>query len=196
MKSIFKDNKGAAAVEFAILVPVFFVLIFGMLEFGLFQFHKIMIENIATDIGRISSLGKISDVSCPNTTSRIEYISCVVKIKSKNLINGNQVSVTYTKVATGNFQTPDICLDLPEPSSQPITCKLYQEQNDIPGYQGLNSNNYLGVAGDIIQVTVTYPWQVSVPFVSDYVGKLDPKTGKKSGITLIQASTVIKNEDF
>lgn len=43
-----KDRRGTAAVEFAIVAPVFFLLIFGMIEFG----RMVMVQQIITNASR------------------------------------------------------------------------------------------------------------------------------------------------
>jgi len=42
------NRRGAAAVEFAIIAPVFFLLVFGMIEFG----RMIMVQQIITNASR------------------------------------------------------------------------------------------------------------------------------------------------
>lgn len=43
-----KNRQGAAAVEFAIIAPLFFLLVFGMIEFG----RMIMVQQIITNASR------------------------------------------------------------------------------------------------------------------------------------------------
>ncbi len=43
-----KNRRGAAAVEFAIIAPIFFLLVFGMIEFG----RMIMVQQIITNASR------------------------------------------------------------------------------------------------------------------------------------------------
>ena len=43
-----RNRRGAAAVEFAIVAPVFFLLIFGMIEFG----RMVMVQQIITNASR------------------------------------------------------------------------------------------------------------------------------------------------
>jgi Flp pilus assembly protein TadG len=43
-----KERRGAAAVEFAIVAPIFFLLIFGMIEFG----RAVMVQQIITNASR------------------------------------------------------------------------------------------------------------------------------------------------
>lgn len=50
-------DRGAAAVEFAIVAPVLIMLIFGSIEFGLAVQARTMIENAAREGVRVASLG-------------------------------------------------------------------------------------------------------------------------------------------
>ena len=43
-----KRRRGAAAVEFAVVAPVFFILIFGMIEFG----RMVMVQQVITNASR------------------------------------------------------------------------------------------------------------------------------------------------
>ncbi len=47
-----KSNKGAAMVEFAIVAPLLFVLIFGIIEFGIIMYNKEMITNASREGAR------------------------------------------------------------------------------------------------------------------------------------------------
>ncbi len=43
-----RQRRGAAAVEFAIVAPVFFLLVFGMIEYG----RMVMVEQVLTNASR------------------------------------------------------------------------------------------------------------------------------------------------
>ena len=51
-KSIFFNQKGATAVEFAIVLSLLITLIFGIIEFGLFIFNRQVITNAAREGAR------------------------------------------------------------------------------------------------------------------------------------------------
>ena len=51
-KSIFFNQKGATAVEFAIVLSLLITLIFGIIEFGLFIFNRQVITNAARESAR------------------------------------------------------------------------------------------------------------------------------------------------
>ena len=56
-------RRGAAAVEFALVAPVFFVLLFGMIEYG----RAVMVEQIITNAAREGA--RVAIISGATTTS-------------------------------------------------------------------------------------------------------------------------------
>ena len=64
-KSIFFNQKGATAVEFAIVLSLLITLIFGIIEFGLVMFNRQVITNAAREgarYGIIARQDRLSDV--------------------------------------------------------------------------------------------------------------------------------------
>jgi len=51
-KMIIKDQKGATAVEFAIILPVLFLILFGIIEFSLLLYDKAMLTNACREGAR------------------------------------------------------------------------------------------------------------------------------------------------
>lgn len=191
-----RDQQGASIVEFALIAPVFFFIIMGILEFGLFMFHKVVIESITMQVSREASLNKnAGDGNCAGTTDRYAYIRCYVREKSNYLINGDQVEVNINRVAEGGTRVADICLNVDPPSSRPATCngpRGYEEVNGIQGYQG-TAGSAPGDAGELIEVRVSYPWRVLVPLMSQLIGS-QREDGSRTGVVMITSSTVFRNE--
>jgi hypothetical protein len=52
-----KDQKGAAAVEFAIVLPLLVVLVFGMIEFGILYYNQQVITNASREGARAGIVG-------------------------------------------------------------------------------------------------------------------------------------------
>ncbi|MFM9889310.1 MAG: TadE/TadG family type IV pilus assembly protein [Rickettsiales bacterium] len=183
------DEAGATIVEFALIAPLFFLVFMGVLELGMFSFHKVAVEAITASSGREASIGKTAGGSCASTISRVEYVACLVKYKSSSLISGERTQVQANTIAGGGTMKPDLCLDdINNPSTGPATCTKFKEVNGTPGYQGAASILNLGNAGELVQITVTYPWKVQFPIASGLFGD--------DGVFLISSSTVIRNEPF
>ena len=51
-----KAQKGAAAIEFAIVLPLFIVLTFGIIEFGIIMYNKAIITNASREGARFGIL--------------------------------------------------------------------------------------------------------------------------------------------
>ena len=118
---IWRDERGATALEFAILAPVFFLLIFGIIAFGMLFWTQVGLQHGAEMAARCAS---INTTLCPNRNAvenyamkqafcwRYDQDSCVTLGPSLPASTftysippppcGNQVSATYT------FVFPDI----------------------------------------------------------------------------------------
>ena len=55
------SRKGSAAIEFAFVAPVFFVLLMGIFEAGIMFFAQAALQNAVTDLGRQIRTGQAAD---------------------------------------------------------------------------------------------------------------------------------------
>ena len=58
-----RGDRGAAAIEFALVVPWLFVVVFGIVDFGLAMNSQIVINNAAREGARVASLGGSFDAT-------------------------------------------------------------------------------------------------------------------------------------
>ena len=66
-----KCRKGAAAVEFAIIAPLLFTIIFGIIEFGLLFFDKQVITNASREGARYGILWSPTRPTDAEITARV-----------------------------------------------------------------------------------------------------------------------------
>lgn len=107
--NIWRDQQGASAVEFALLAPVFFAFVFGIIAFGLLFWTQIGMQHGAEMAARCAS---INTTLCPtsNPSAITDYAlqqALGLSLPSSTFTYstpacGNQVSASYT------FQFPDI----------------------------------------------------------------------------------------
>lgn len=191
----FRKNDGSAIVEFALVAPLFFLLVFAMLEFGLFMYSKMIVENIALEITRAASIDNRDDAGCSvSHPKREDYLACLVKKKASVLIHGDEMQVEFKVVKDGVTVPPDICFDTNPPTSTPATCTVYEEVNGEVGYQGAQISN-AGKSGEVIEVRISYPWSVLMPLAGQFFQRTDNE-GNTKNVVMITASTVIRNEPF
>lgn len=50
MRSTFSSQKGASAVEFALVLPLLMLILFGIIEFSLLMYNKAMITNASREL--------------------------------------------------------------------------------------------------------------------------------------------------
>jgi Flp pilus assembly protein TadG len=68
-----KNRRGAAVVEFAIVAPIFFLLIFGMIEFG----RVVMVQQLLTNASREGArLGVLNDATSSQVQTKVvDYLA-------------------------------------------------------------------------------------------------------------------------
>ncbi len=91
-------RRAAAAVEFAIVAPVFFMLIFGMFEFG----RMLMVQQVLTNGARSGSRIAVIDGA-----SSTEVISTVEEYLEGGSINEGDVTITVDPSNLAQTDTGD-----------------------------------------------------------------------------------------
>jgi Flp pilus assembly protein TadG len=105
--TIWHDNGGASALEFALTAPIFFLFVFGIVEFGLLFWTQLGLQHGAELAARCAS---ISSTLCPNSNAITSYAAQQafgLGLPSQTFTYstpacGNQVSASYA------FQFPEI----------------------------------------------------------------------------------------
>jgi Flp pilus assembly protein TadG len=109
-KVFIKCQKGASAVEFAIVLPLLLAFVFGIIEFGILLYDKAVITNASREGARTAVLFhmNVSKESIPYPAG--EVITMVQSYTSNRLINfsGATPSVTVSAVTPSagvNYRT-------------------------------------------------------------------------------------------
>lgn len=164
------NNRGSAAVEFALVAPLFFALLFAIIETGLIFFASQSLETAVQDSARmiltgqaqIAKLDKQSfkqNVVCPNTSVLFD---CT---------NGIFVDVTSYPSSSG-FGSVAI--------SEPISGGNFVD----------NTKYDPGGPGDIVVVRLFYQWPLFVTGLGYNIANLG---GSKR---LLSATAAFKNEPY
>src|SRR4051812_7580815 len=69
-RELASDRRGATAIEFAIMGPVFFMFLFGIVECGLCYTANIMLQSATNTAARTGRTGYIDDSSTRDATVR------------------------------------------------------------------------------------------------------------------------------
>jgi Flp pilus assembly protein TadG len=88
-----REERGAAAVEFALVLPILLVIIFGIIDFGLYFYNDLQLTHVARDAARYLS---VSDETNANA---------VIDGGDDNLVSASITSRSVTPAATQGGQS-------------------------------------------------------------------------------------------
>lgn len=105
------ESKGASAVEFALVLPLLAVLIFGIIEFGILFYDKAVITNASREGARAGILfNRYDHDGDPNT-------SPLVRVPANEIINVASSYCSNYLVTFGSNTPPDIQVNPADPLS-------------------------------------------------------------------------------
>jgi Flp pilus assembly protein TadG len=84
-------ERGASAVEFALVVPILFLLIFGIIDYGFLFYDSIGLRQGAREAARQAVVQQF-DASCTTGTS-MDKIACATKKATENTLGASGVAV-------------------------------------------------------------------------------------------------------
>ena len=114
MRRIGREDTGAAAVEFALVLPILLLLIFGIVDFGRLYFTQITLTDAAREGARVLALegasgsGYTSTQAATDAESRVQDaatgVNSTVSVTSGTCVDGEPVTVTAS--TSFSFITP------------------------------------------------------------------------------------------
>ena len=119
IRAILKKKRGQAIVEFALILPVFILILLGIMEFGL-VFHQYLVVTAASREGaRVAALGG----------SDAETLTMVNT--SAVSINAGQLTTTITPANPVKAQTVSVQVTNPVTIRAPLIAQVFP-QNPFP----------------------------------------------------------------
>lgn len=179
---LLKETRAASALEFALVAPILFLLIFAIIEITGVMLAQAVLEAAVRSASRAGITGYT-----PAGVSRNSYVEQVVK---DNLIYLKPEALIFETKVYGSFAN----IGQPEPFTDSNNNGVY---NIGEPYTDINANLHwdadmgssgAGGAGAIVVYEVKYPWQIVTPLLSRYFGN--------NGAMNITASMVVRNEPY
>lgn len=177
-------REGAAALEFALVLPPLSLILVGMFEVAMLMFTQASMEGAVREAGRFGMTGSVEDPA-----DRQEQILALVEKNTFRMIDMEDVTVSFE--IYDSFSNVD--------QGEPLTVDANGNGAWDPGdeYDDVNSNGQwdadLGEAGvggaeQIVQYTLRYDWHTMTPFMAQFIGD--------NGTVPLKASVVIRNEPW
>ena len=162
-----RNRMGSAAVEFALVAPIFFAVLFAIIELALVFFASQILETVTQDTARLILTGQAQGASL--TPQQFKDAVCARLVTMFDCHNGVSIDVrSYPSFAGVNIAEP---ID---------SAKAFVDDTKYcPGKDG-----------DVVVVRLFYQWPV---FVTGLGFNL---TNLASGKRLLTATAAFKNEPF
>ncbi len=157
-------REGITTIEFALIAPIFLLMMMGIIEFSLIMFVSTAMESATNTTARLGKTGYTAAGS-----SRQDQIIANVQARTTGLLDPSKITITTEVYPLFN----DV--------SQPEPCLTAKCGGGIAGvdYTDVNGNGKwdndigaagLGNAGDIVVYVVSYPWPIMTPIMRPIMG--------------------------
>jgi len=162
-----RNRRGSAVVEFALVAPMFFALLFAIIETALMFFASQVLETVTQDSARMIMTGQAQTAAY--TQAQFKNLVCSKVVALFDCVNGISIDVqSYTQFSSVNLVSP-----------------IDASKNFVA------PNNYLpGGPGDIVVVRVFYQWPILVTKLGYDISNL---SGSKR---LLSATAAFQNEPY
>jgi Flp pilus assembly protein TadG len=146
-----RGERGATAVEFAIVAMPFMLLIFGLIELGLVFLVSLTLENAVIDVGRTIRTGQVQTTGGSATSFKTAVCDKMSWLGSTTCSSALQVDVrTFSDFATSNTSALN---------------------NTVPSSMTWNP----GTAGSIVLIRAYYTWPLITPLLRTGLQSSDGK---------------------
>jgi Flp pilus assembly protein TadG len=178
-----RSRRASAAVEFALVAPIFFALLFAIIETAVMFFASQVLETITQDSARIIATGQsqsglitgcadpVSGAALPCTQSTFHSYVC------------SQIPTLFS--CSGMYVDVESC-----PSASGFSCVAFNSQIASNGTFINNMQFNPGGPGYIVVVKLFYQWPLFVTSLGYNIANL---TGSQR---LLTATAVFKNEPY
>ena len=170
-----RGKSGSAMIEFAMIAPVFFMMLFAIFETGMVFYADMIVENAVKITGRTIRTGQAQLANKTQAQFRQDICNQV------NFILSCADDHLFVDVRSfGNFGAADFPAPLDANGNLKPNLNSYQPggSSQVPGQNS------------IVLVRVFYTWSLVTPVISNYFSNM---AGSKR---LISASMAFKNEPY
>lgn len=179
LRALWWDQRGATAIEFALVsLPVIYLMV-GIIEFSIAMTVANSLEAATNLSSRLGKTGYVADQLDQKQTIHDE-----IKRRVGPLIDMSKVTIKTT--AFKDFEDLDV--------QDPWNDADNDGEPDPGEWTDTNGNNFcdgcsgLGSGENVAIYTITYPWKIMTPLIGAIVGE--------NGIITLTAYSVVKNEPY
>jgi len=179
LRRLAADTRGAALVEFAIIVPVLAMLLLGSIEFGLNVYMRSVLEGAMQQAGRNSGLQSSQTSQTTIDTFVRDRVQAILP----------NATVTFVRENYQSFQTVGRPEDFTDTNANGAydNTECFQDANGNSAWDADGGRSGVGGANDVVEYVATVTYPSIIP------------GGAALGIsptTTIKATTMLRNQPF
>lgn len=162
---LFKDDSGVTAIEFALIAPVMFLIIFAIVEVGLMYLTDAVLQG-----SMALSKDDIKKLAVQGNADPTAAMRDVLNDRSGGFLNTSSIGVGITSYATFADIGQQECVN----GAVPPACSTGVQQGP-------------GTSGSIIIFTASYPWLLFTPMMKHIFDNTN-------GVVNLTSSIIFRNE--
>lgn len=183
MRSLWRAEQGATALEFALVSPVLFLLVMGTVETALIYTAQNLLESATFSASRLGKTGRVNNASTQQQTIRVE-----LERVAGALLDPKRIQITSFSYKDFNE------VGQPEPF---VDANNNKKRDNGENYTDINNNGQYdedrgstgyGKATEIVVYQVRYPWDLFTPLMAEFIGE--------DGTITLTSRAVVKNEPY
>ncbi|HEY6577882.1 MAG TPA: TadE/TadG family type IV pilus assembly protein [Rhizomicrobium sp.] len=162
---------GSAAIEFALVMPILALFLFGLIETGVIYFFSSTLTNAANDTARMVRTGQVQT----QDMTRSQYIA--------------QICSQMTGIVSATSCNSNLQVDMESFSS--FTNANYTNVVNSDGSLNIGAMQFVaGDSCDTVLVRAFYPWSIMTPFMSKLLANMP------NGQYLMTSAAAFRNEPY
>lgn len=178
-----RSRDGIAAIEFAIVAPVFLMMTLGVIEMSLIALTQNTLESAVFNATRTGKTGYTT-----SGATQVQTIRAALDNSARSFLDPTQITLTYKSYS--QFDK----IGQPEPFMDVNNNGI---RDNGESYTDVNANGQYdtdmgavnpGTSSQVVVYTVTYPWRIATPMI----GKLFSNNGNLT----LTARAVVQNEPY
>jgi hypothetical protein len=166
---LWRSEDGVTAIEFAMIAPLFFLLLGSIMETGIMLFSEYSLQTSVQSAGRLVRTGQAQEQKL--TAAQFKNEIC----KTAEIVMDCAGGVSVYLIPAANFA-----------ALQATVPSYLQVGNSYGGPPGASSYD-CGKPSQVVALIATYDWKFTMPFLKQHFGNVDGNTKRRlAGFAMFQ----------